>query len=72
MQAEHSRPAVSQNRDLVPADSWAAIAGVGLLAMLMGTAFLVLRPDFILLPEDRRFTGLTTDELRRAHPALFV
>jgi hypothetical protein len=62
----------ADRRHLVPFDSWAAMAALGFLAVVTGVAFIFLRPNFILLPEDQSFTGLSPEELRRINPALFA
>lgn len=54
-----------------PKAAWATLAAVGALAVLMGIAFVFLRPIVVLLPEDQRYTGMTPEELRSLHPALF-
>jgi len=51
--------------------SWRILATIGGLAVVMGLAFVFLRPLIVLLPEDRRYTGLTPDELQFMHPRLF-
>jgi hypothetical protein len=61
-----------QIRPKPPTDAWAILFGLGLLATVMGLMFIVVRPSFVLLPEDRRFTGLTPDELRALDPQLFA
>jgi len=57
---------------LRPAASWITLAGIGLLAVVMGVSFVVLRPIIVLLPEDQRFTGLTPDQLKAINAQLFV
>ncbi|WP_181700845.1 SRPBCC family protein [Chthonobacter albigriseus] len=55
-----------------PADAWVVLLGLGVLAMIMGLAFILVRPSFVLLPEDSAFTGLTPDQLRTFSPQLFA
>jgi len=55
-----------------PADAWVVLLIIGILAMIMGLAFIVVRPTLVLLPEDRAFTGLTPDQLRAFSPRLFA
>jgi hypothetical protein len=55
-----------------PAASWVTLAGIGILAVLMGLSFVVLRPIIVLLPEDQRFTGLTPDQLKALNAQLFI
>ena len=57
---------------LRPAASWVTLAGIGILAVLMGVSFVVLRPIIVLLPEDQRFTGLTPDQLKALNAQLFI
>lgn len=59
-------------RRLRPVASWVTLAVIGVLAVLMGVSFLVLRPIFVLLPEDQRFTGLTPDQLKALNSQLFI
>ena len=40
-----------------PTASWATLAAIGVLAVIMGVSFVLLRPLIVLLPEDQRFTG---------------
>lgn len=47
------------------------LAGVGLVLFGLGLYLLVLRPGFVLLPEDVRYTRLTPEQLRAAHRPLF-
>jgi hypothetical protein len=54
-----------------PKVAWVTLLAVGALAVLMGSAFVFLRPVVVLLPEDQRYTGMTPEELRSLHPALF-
>ncbi|MBE4720066.1 hypothetical protein DAD99_18560 [Pseudarthrobacter sp. AB1] len=54
-----------------PKVAWVTLVAVGALTVLMGSAFVVLRPVVVLLPEDQRYTGMTPEELRSLHPALF-
>ena len=55
-----------------PAASWITLAGIGILAVVMGVSFVVLRPMIVLLPEDQRFTGLTPDQLKALNAQLFT
>lgn len=55
-----------------PAASWVTLSGIGILAVVMGASFVVLRPIIVLLPEDQRFTGLTPDQLKTLNAQLFV
>ena len=57
---------------LRPAASWATIVGVGVVAIMMGVSFVLLRPLFVLLPEDQRFTGMTPDQLKALNGQLFA
>ena len=57
---------------LRPAASWIVLAGIGILAVVMGASFVVLRPMIVLLPEDQRFTGLTPDQLKALNAQLFI
>lgn len=54
-----------------PKVAWVTLVAIGVLAVLMGSAFVLLRPAVVLLPEDQRYTGMTPEELRSLHPALF-
>jgi len=56
----------------VPRSSWLTIALLGGVAIVMGLAFITLRPLVVLLPEDQRFTGMTVEQLRTQSPALFT
>ena len=51
--------------------SWKILAGVGVIAVLMGLWFILLRPSVVLLPEDSRFTGLTPEQFQVLSPKLF-
>ena len=51
--------------------SWKILAGVGVMAVLMGLWFIFLRPTVVLLPEDSRFTGLTPEQFQALSPKLF-
>ena len=53
------------------AASWKILAAIGTAAILMGLWFILLRPTVVLLPEDSRFTGLTTEQFKAAQPKLF-
>lgn len=55
-----------------PAASWATLAGIGVLAVIMGVSFVLLRPLIVLLPEDQRFTGITPEQLKALNGQLFV
>ena len=57
---------------LRPAASWVTLAVIGILAVVMGASFVVLRPIIVLLPEDQRFTGLTPDQLKALNAQLFI
>lgn len=59
-------------RLMPPVDAWIILAGMGILAVVMGLLFILVRPSFVLLPEDRRFTGLAPDDLRALSPPLFA
>ena len=61
-----------QEIHLRPAASWVTLAVIGILAVLIGASFVVLRPIIVLLPEDQRFTGLTPDQLKAFNAQLFV
>lgn len=66
-QAEnHGKPA------LRPTASWATIAVIGAVAIIMGVSFVLLRPLIVLLPEDQRFTGMTPDQLKALNGQLFA
>ena len=54
-----------------PRLAWIPIVTIGLLAIAMGLAFVLLRPSVILLPEDQRYTGLTPEQLVEFDPQLF-
>ena len=56
----------------MPKLAWIPILVIGILAVGMGLAFLLLRPSVVLLPEDQRFTGLTPESLRALDPQLFA
>jgi len=55
-----------------PRASWATLAGIGVLAVIMGVSFVLLRPLIVLLPEDQRFTGITPDQLKALNDQLFA
>lgn len=55
-----------------PADGGGVLFVLSILAMFMGLEFILVRPSFVLLPEDRVFTGLTPDQLRAFSPRLFT
>jgi len=55
----------------VTVSSW-TLQAVGALAVVMGLAFITLRPLVILLPEDSRFTGLSPAQLKALDPQLFA
>lgn len=55
----------------VPGLAWVPIVVIGLVAVAMGLAFVLLRPSVILLPEDERYTGLTPEQLTTFNPQLF-
>jgi hypothetical protein len=55
-----------------PTASWATLAAIGVLAVIMGVSFVVLRPLIVLLPEDQRFIGLTPDQLKALSGQLFA
>lgn len=55
-----------------PKTSWVTIAVIGVLAIVMGVSFVLLRPIIVLLPEDQRFTGLTPEQLKAINAQLFV
>ena len=55
-----------------PKPAWVTLMVIGVLAVLMGLAFVGLRPRIVLLPEDQRYTGLTPDQLRALEPQLFA
>ena len=56
----------NQKPVLRPIASWATLAAIGVLAVIMGMSFVLLRPLIVLLPEDQRFTGMTPDQLRHS------
>lgn len=56
----------------LPAASWVTLVVIGVLAVVMGISFVVLRPIIVLLPEDQRFTGLTPDQLKALNAQLFI
>jgi hypothetical protein len=47
------------------------LASVGLVLLVLGAYLLLVRPGFVLLPEDVRFARITPDELRATHGPLF-
>lgn len=51
--------------------SSAVLTGIGLVLIGLGAFLLLVRPGFVLLPEDVRFTRITPDQLRAAHDPLF-
>ena len=51
--------------------SWRILTAIGLVAVLMGLWFILLRPSVVLLPEDSRFTGLTSEQFQALSPKLF-
>jgi hypothetical protein len=55
-----------------PTASWATLAAIGVLAVIMGVSFVFLRPLIVLLPEDQRFTGITPDQLKALNDQLFA
>jgi hypothetical protein len=55
-----------------PRPAWVTLTVIGVLAVVMGLAFVGLRPRIVLLPEDQRYTGLTPDQLRALEPRLFA
>lgn len=55
-----------------PTASWAPLAAIGVLAVIMGVSFVLLRPLIVLLPEDQRFTGMTPDQLKALNGQLFA
>lgn len=57
---------------LRPTASWAVLAAIGVLSVIMGVSFVVLRPMIVLLPEDQRFTGMTPDQLKAMNTQLFA
>ena len=57
---------------LRPTASWATIATIGVVAIIMGVSFVLLRPLIVLLPEDQRFTGMTPDQLKALNGQLFA
>ena len=52
--------------------SWVTLATIGVLAVVMGVVFVLFRPFVLLLPEDQRFTGITSDQLKAFNSQLFV
>lgn len=54
-----------------PKLAWLPIAVIGMVTVGMGLAFVMLRPNVVLLPEDQRYTGLTPEQLRVLDPELF-
>lgn len=67
-------PADKKNQRPIPrpAASWVTLVIIGLLAVMMGVAFVLFRPVVLLLPEDQRFTGMTSDQLKAFNSQLFV
>ena len=57
---------------LRPTGSWATLAAIGVLSVIMGLSFVFLRPVIVLLPEDQRFTGITPDQLKAMNAQLFA
>lgn len=57
---------------LRPASAWVPIAIIGGLVVLLGIAFVTIRPALVLLPEDQRFTGLSPEALQAMNPRLFT
>jgi hypothetical protein len=55
-----------------PTASWATLAVIGALAIIMGCSFVFLRPLIVLLPEDQRFTAMTPEQLKALNPQLFT
>ena len=62
----------NQKPALRPTASWATLAAIGVLAVIMGVSFVLLRPLFVLLPEDQRFTGITPYQLKAFNGQLFA
>jgi hypothetical protein len=62
----------NQKPVLRPIASWATLAAIGVLAVIMGMSFVLLRPLIVLLPEDQRFTGMTPDQLKALNGQLFA
>jgi hypothetical protein len=44
---------------------------VGTILVIMGIWFIIIRPTFVLLPEDESFTGVSTSDLQKTYPGLF-
>jgi len=57
--------------DEKPKLAWLPIVVIGMVTIGMGVAFVLLRPNVVLLPEDQRYTGLTPEQLRVLDPELF-
>ena len=55
-----------------PPASWVTLAAIGVLAVMMGVAFVIFRPSVLLLAEDQRFTGITSGQLKAFNSQLFV
>ena len=51
--------------------SSAVLTGVGLALIALGAFLLLVRPGFVLLPEDVSFARITADQLRSSHGPLF-
>ena len=64
--------AENDDKSARPTASWATIAAIGIVAIIMGVSFVLLRPLIVLLPEDQRFTGMTPDQLKALNGQLFA
>ncbi len=51
--------------------AWKVLFLIGLVILLMGLHFLLIRPSFVFFPEDSRFTQLSTEQLREYNSNLF-
>ena len=52
--------------------AWKLLIFIGSVIVLMGLHFLFIRPNFVLFPEDSRFTQLSTEQLREYNTNLFT
>lgn len=52
--------------------AWKVLFLIGFVIVLMGLHFLLIRPNFVFFPEDSRFTGLSSEQLKEYNSNLFT
>lgn len=52
--------------------AWKVLFLIGFVIVLIGLHFLLIRPNFVFFPEDSRFTGLSSEQLKEYNSNLFT